>query len=130
MYGLPITLTPQQSLACAAKRGPCGLSNSQLMFSMIVILGKIANMPTDCASLETYASQYACLPPQLMVPAMIYLLAQIQAQGILPSVINGLGPPNAAPNAATAIYIDTTETGQPNLWYWANGGPWSEFIGD
>lgn len=77
---LPVTLTPQQQLACNARKWK-GLTQSDQMGVLISLFAQIADVQLTCQNLQTLAAQYACLPPQSQLPALIYLAAQILAEG-------------------------------------------------
>jgi hypothetical protein len=80
MSGLVPTLTPQQQVACAARKWK-ELTQSEQMGVLISLFAQIANVQLTCQSLQALAAQYACLPPQSQLPALIYLASQIVAQG-------------------------------------------------
>lgn len=105
--------------------------------TIIALLANIAEINVDCPTLQGLAQQYACIPPQLQMPAMLYLLTLVvnstAGAGTI-QVFSGIGPPTAqaatiaTPAALNAIYFDNATPGQPNVWQWSNQA-WSEFIG-
>lgn len=118
-----MTLTPQQQLICEATqiyrvfRGNQGM----LMAALIAYVAQLTGMPIDCPTLQANAAQYACLPPALMLPALIWLMANFQGGGNAnPQVFTGVGSPVnvVAPAASSALYVDTSV---PALWSWSNG---------
>ena len=45
--------------------------------TIIALLANIAEINVDCPTLQGLAQQYACIPPQLQMPAMLYLLTLV-----------------------------------------------------
>jgi hypothetical protein len=139
-----MTLTPQQEVACQARNllhslkrvPPCELQ-SLLMGMLIYSILEVAGVSLTCEQLVAGGAQYACLPRQDQLPALIWAIVNFGGGGGgSGSVLSGIGPPAssstpsiATPAQSTAIYFDTANPGQPNVWYWANNA-WTEFIGD
>jgi hypothetical protein len=117
---LPITLTPQQQVACGARKWK-GLTQTEQMGVIISLLAQIANVQLTCQNLQTMAAQYACLPPQSQLPAVIYLLTLIQSQGVTLQVVNTVGFPNFTPQAAVLAVDDTTYPGDVVIYYGFQG---------
>jgi hypothetical protein len=137
MYGLPITLTPQQQIACGARKWK-GLTQTEQMGVLITIFAELANMPITCQTLQTYAAQFSCLPPGLQLPALIYLASEILAAGgsgggggtgdVVTFSSGGLGtPPPFAPqvNATQYAGVSTgaiaTDISTGRQWNFING---------
>jgi hypothetical protein len=134
MYGLPITLSPQQQLACNARQW-MGLSQTQQMGALITIFAALANMPITCDALQAYAAQYACLPRNVQLAALIYLASQIVSAGggtgqgeVVTFSSGGIGTPppftpqitaTAFPGVSTGAVATDTSTGQQ--WVFYNG---------
>jgi hypothetical protein len=130
MYGLPITLTPQQQVACGAKKWK-GLTQTEQMGVLISLFAQIADVQLTCQSLATLAAQYSCLPPQLQLPALIYLATQIIEGVTLENiqVFSTVGTPTFSPPVSVAIALDnTTIPGQVAAWVWQNS-VWTQFLG-
>lgn len=136
---LPISLTPQQQLACNGSKWK-GLTRQQQMGALISIFAKIAGITVNCSTLEVLAAEYNCLPPQAQLPALIYLATQILANGggggggtgdVVLFSSGGLGTPppftptintTAYPGVTTGAMATDTSTGQQ--WNYYPGVGW------
>lgn len=131
----PVTLTPQQQVACGARKWK-GLTQTEQMGVLISLFAQIANVQLTCASLQTLAAQYACLPPQLQLPALIYLATLIQSQGgvsggageVVTFSSGGLGtPPPFTPTVSATQFAGVstgaiaTDTSTGQQWVFLNG---------
>lgn len=129
-------MTANEELACNARKvAKCLCFNPQLeMSALIAVFYKLAGVSMDCATLNANAAQFACLPRQAQLPALIYLANLIVTSQIAPAgsgfVFGGIGSPVGVifPVAPAAVYFDNTIPASPNMWSW-NGSSWTEIIG-
>ena len=95
------------------------------MAAIIYYLGQLTGVSTDCATLQAGAAQYACIPRQDQLPAMIYMLAQLLSGNTVGGFVfagnYGGNQPPFSPTTAGAVAIDSI-TGRQ--WQWS-GGAWS-----
>jgi hypothetical protein len=129
-------MTVTQQLDCNAKQIlSClrGMTDAQKQsYLMAVLVAQMAiytGMSISCAALAAAAQTYACIPRQDQLAALLYLVANIQTGGGgVGAVLTGLGNPSATPSITPAVYFDTTNPSEPNMWLYANGA-WTEIIG-
>ena len=126
-------MTSQEQLSCNAKtvfNAFCG-NQTQMMAALVAVFAQIAGISVNCATLQTLAAQYNCLPRQAQLPALIYLASQIVAAQIVPAgsgfAFQGIGNPSFTPSQPVAFYVDNTIPAQPAFWNW-NGTSWNLFI--
>lgn len=127
-------MTDQRTLACQAEQIQCWLpTRGQQMAVLIAIFGQLSGLPMTCESLQALAEQWACIPRDLQLAALIGLAVTMQPNTGQIQVFQGTGDPTtqapviATPNIAPAIYIDVTTPTQVAIWNW-NGQIWNEFI--
>jgi hypothetical protein len=104
-----------------------------LLAGILAAILQANGLTMTCAQLQANAATYACIPPQLLVPALIWVILNGNGGGT-PSpiqVLSGNGDPVVAnpttPTASNAIYTDTSVPGQWGLWSWANS-TWTNLI--
>lgn len=124
---------PQQQLACQAQQIAKCLNCNQtlIMAALISYVAQWANIPVDCNTLNANAAQFACIPRQNQLSALLWLFSQLTSTGqINPQMFSGVGSPvgTITPLANTAMYADVTNPNQPVFWLWQNS-TWTEAIG-
>jgi len=80
-------MTPIQQIACGALMVECKIPCHDVQLAAVVwLLGQITGV-TDCPTIQAGAQSLSCLERQQLLPAVIWQLMQILAQG------GGMGPP-------------------------------------
>lgn len=120
-------MNPGQEIACESiqiQHWLCKHPGMEMPI-LIALFAKLAGMTIDCPTLEANAAQYACLPRQTQLPALIWLANAIFTGGGIGGFVYGGdwggNPPPFNPPSQSAAARDTN-TG--NLWWW-DGTQWN-----
>lgn len=99
-----------------------------MMAALIAYVANLTGMNIDCATLQAGANQFACIPRQDQLPALLFLLSQPIGYGVFLFSSGGLGtPPPFAPLVTSTQYsgISTgavaTDTSTGQQWNFVNG---------
>lgn len=119
-------MTPQKQLACQARQIECWLPDrGQQMSALLAIFVQLSNQPMTCASVQALAQQWACIPRELQLPALIALANSMQpppppppaVQQVFNGNYGGIAPAFTPPFGAGLATDDIT--GQQ--WNYYNG---------